>query len=122
MTFSGYPIGTTWGKVVLFLFEYHSGGGKTGHSNPGVCFDSVIFISFFHTLTDTLRMATEEGCHSINVLAQQLWQYPLGMDPASDCIDRMFWPFRLDCKLPMGRAQVLVFLPSFSSIATHKDG
>lgn len=53
----------------------------------------------------------EEGCHSINTLAGQfgssLWEW-IRVQAA---FDRVFWSFRLDCKVPQGRDQVVGFPP-----------
>lgn len=38
-----------------------------------------------------------------------VWHFSLGTGPGSGCIDRVFWSFRLDCKLPKGRDQVVGF-------------
>lgn len=64
--------------------------------------------------------AVEEGCHSIHTLVgwlgSSLWERILGILVRA-VFDRVFWPFRLDCKLPRGRDQVVGFPLGFLHMA-----
>ena len=123
--FSGYPAGTTWGRVALFLCKHGSRGG--GKNNRRVRpWKSALFPSSSSPFLNVhcrynWEGAPKEGCRSINTLAGQigrsLWEWIL----VQAVFDRVFCSLRLDCKLLKGRDQVLRFLLDFSYSAKYGD-
>lgn len=97
---------------------------EAGESDIGIWPDPVSFVSFFLNSHSRYNRegAGEEGCHSISALAGQfgisLGEWVL----AQVVFDRVFWSFRLDCKLPKGRDQMVDFPLGFSHAAKHRDG
>lgn len=99
---SGYPAGTTWGRVVLCCFQRGPEGGEKSGVSQTLGFGPILSPSLFPNGPSHYNRegAVEEGCHSINTLAGQpgspLWDWT----PVQAVFDTVFWPFRLDCKLP----------------------